>query len=364
MFAPQFGQMQDAPGDHHVDREARFDAIGAAQLPGLDLTAAFERAVIDLDAPTRGIPGDLLGRLLEALDCTGGQQHPFERLDALWRFDLACPYRPYRDGFQFALDLRGFERDARIRNRHLGHTCRTLVSPRHLKLLITGDGLARQVLPELALLFGEHAVLLGANQQFRRVWQRARQVEELEDVGFAVADTHHHGVRAARLEPSSRLHALEPLIAFLRLDRHPLALVLLAELLGIARPALHVNEPQGHSLGREGQGVVHHEPEPSVGTRADGAQVLDRGLRVVIEARGVLHRKHHRVGGYARTARLVMRLQDGIHGGARVIEETVGGPPWHASRRLAESERAVWRRSRAPGSTSARSGAHRRVRPH
>src|SRR5207253_8945990 len=55
-FSSQFGQMENPPGHDHIDRQAGFDPIGAAQLASLNLAAALERAVEDFDAPSPRVP--------------------------------------------------------------------------------------------------------------------------------------------------------------------------------------------------------------------------------------------------------------------------------------------------------------------
>ena len=78
--ASEPGEMLDAPGDDHVDGEAGFEAVGGAELSFLDLAAALEGAVEDLDVPSAGIPSQAFEGLVEGLDGAVGEQHPFERL--------------------------------------------------------------------------------------------------------------------------------------------------------------------------------------------------------------------------------------------------------------------------------------------
>src|SRR5438445_3858845 len=93
-FAAELGQVVDAPGHHHVDGQARFNAVGVAQLALFDPTAALEGAMIDLNAPPFGVPVQPFGGFREAGDRVRGQQHPAQRVDALGGSDLLRQDRP------------------------------------------------------------------------------------------------------------------------------------------------------------------------------------------------------------------------------------------------------------------------------
>ena len=84
-FTAQLGQMQNPPGNHHIYGQTGFDAIGMPELPLFDLAAAFQGAVVDLDAPAQRIPLQSFQRLFKGGDLGGGQQHPFQGLDLLGR---------------------------------------------------------------------------------------------------------------------------------------------------------------------------------------------------------------------------------------------------------------------------------------
>src|SRR2546430_13666259 len=71
-FAAKHGQMKDTPSDNHIDAETGSQTIGGAQLTILYPAAAFERAMIDLDAPTFGVPLHPLLGVLEGGDLDGG----------------------------------------------------------------------------------------------------------------------------------------------------------------------------------------------------------------------------------------------------------------------------------------------------
>jgi len=55
-FSSELGQMKYPPRHHQIDRQTGFNAIGAAQLPSLNLAAALEGAMEYFDAPAPRIP--------------------------------------------------------------------------------------------------------------------------------------------------------------------------------------------------------------------------------------------------------------------------------------------------------------------
>ena len=89
-------------------------------------------------------------------------------------------------------------------------------------------------------------------------WRWAR-LEELVDVGFAVADGDETAVRAV---PGGLLdggQGPQPLGALLVGDRLGLALLLDAELGGVAPPALDVEQAERQAVGAERHGVVQQQ---------------------------------------------------------------------------------------------------------
>ena len=94
----QRGQMVNAPGHDHVDRQAVLQAACRLQLACFDAAAALQDAMIDFDAPAPRIPFQAFiggGRVLH-LD--RGQPHPFQTLDIRWGVDLARQHRPHPHG--------------------------------------------------------------------------------------------------------------------------------------------------------------------------------------------------------------------------------------------------------------------------
>src|SRR5438128_12232032 len=70
-FATQFRHVVDAPSDDHIDRQTGFNRVGIAQLSFFDLATTLQGLVINLNTPTLGIPGELLGRFIEGRDPAG-----------------------------------------------------------------------------------------------------------------------------------------------------------------------------------------------------------------------------------------------------------------------------------------------------
>ena len=72
-FTAEFGHVMDAPSYNHIDSETSFDGIGISELTFFDLAATLEGLVIDLDAPTFGIPSEFLSRVVERGDAARPQ---------------------------------------------------------------------------------------------------------------------------------------------------------------------------------------------------------------------------------------------------------------------------------------------------
>ncbi len=63
-LSAELGEMENAPCDDQIDRDAHLKTMRRGELAILNSAAALERAVIDLDLPAQGVPGELLGSLL------------------------------------------------------------------------------------------------------------------------------------------------------------------------------------------------------------------------------------------------------------------------------------------------------------
>src|ERR1700758_5336037 len=55
-FTTQFGQVEDAPSDDHINSQTGFDAARATQLSFFNLAATLESAMVNLNSPSAGIP--------------------------------------------------------------------------------------------------------------------------------------------------------------------------------------------------------------------------------------------------------------------------------------------------------------------
>lgn len=103
------------------------------------------------------------------------------------------------------------------------------------------------------MLIDQRPIVFDAHEQLRTVFGTRGQLEQLVDVGLAIAHAHDLCAAAVRRDPGSGGIALEPLVAFLLLDRRAVAPALLAEVCGIARPALHVEQTERRALRLEGE---------------------------------------------------------------------------------------------------------------
>src|SRR6266403_5059359 len=106
-LASELGQVKDTPSHDHVDSQARLNAIGIPQLALFDLATAFQRAVIDFNAPAFGIPAKLLHGLIKVFNGHRREQHPLKRLYPLGTVDLLSQNRGDIDFFELKLSTRG-----------------------------------------------------------------------------------------------------------------------------------------------------------------------------------------------------------------------------------------------------------------
>src|SRR6059036_525630 len=191
------GQMINTPSDNHIDAEAGGQAMGGAQLTILYPAAAFERAVIDLDAPTLGVPLHALLGVLKGGGLDSGHQHPFNGVvadDVLGLFaHIYCAGWNGLGAFQAFWWLQFELREAYVQGRV---TCLALTAAQDMQ----GK---RSV-----YLSAGHKVPLGdaadftpgrpvhADQQSGTGWIAARLQKQFVDVGFAIPNADQLRVRA------------------------------------------------------------------------------------------------------------------------------------------------------------------------
>src|SRR5881296_3557450 len=94
-FTTQFDQVEDAPSNDHIHSQTSFDAAGAAQLTFFDLAATLQRAMVNFDPPTAGIPGEFFDSLRAVGHLTTGQQHPRNGLDTFRYIDFLSQHGPH-----------------------------------------------------------------------------------------------------------------------------------------------------------------------------------------------------------------------------------------------------------------------------
>src|SRR5712691_6431084 len=131
------GQMINTPSDNHIDAETGCQTIGGAQLTILYPAATFEGAMIDLDAPTLGVPLHALLGVLEGGSLDSSQKHPFNGVvDGV----LGLFPHIYDPGWNRLGALQSFGRlqsDLREADVKSGIPCRALTATRDLQ----GEGL-------------------------------------------------------------------------------------------------------------------------------------------------------------------------------------------------------------------------------
>ena len=91
MFTAKLGKMKNPPRHDQVDGQAAFDAIGAAELTVFDATAALERAMKHLDAPSQRIPIEFFVGPGEVLHLPSNCPHSAEALEETVVLDIFSP---------------------------------------------------------------------------------------------------------------------------------------------------------------------------------------------------------------------------------------------------------------------------------
>src|ERR1035438_7064404 len=109
-----------------------------------------------------------------------------------------------------------------------------------------------------------------------------------------------------------------------------MALGFLAKILRIACPALHVEKSQGGALSTESQCAVQMKTLRTAYPGSNGPGSLGGRMGCVIQTGRVLHGQDDRFLGKARFSRLIVRLQERVHPGVVVVQESI--------RRLGRSE--------------------------
>ncbi len=147
---------------------------------------------------------------------------------------------------------------------------------------LAGRRLAADEVPQGFVLHSPLAGALGPHQQLRSGRIARGQGKQIMNVRLAIAHAHQPGLRAQRLDFGYSGEAVQPLHALLFLDRQLLALLALAVLVGIACPALGVEDAERRPLDAERHGVVQHQANRLVARGVDRAQSFrGRMMRIV-----------------------------------------------------------------------------------
>src|SRR5688572_629038 len=322
-LASELGQMKDTPSHYHVDGQTGFDAIGAAQLALFDLTTAFQRAVIDFNAPAFGIPPKLLHSLIKVLDVQRREQHPLNRLCPLGHIDLLSQNRRDGDLSKFGLALGRLEPDffkAHLKARLSG--C-ALGLAWHTYDLDTRQRLCFDLFPQPSLLLCQLTIMLGPHQQVRSPGSVQCQMKQLIDIGFPVSDTDQRGVGATLLSLSHFAIGAQPFLALFLFNRQLVTKLLFTKLFRISGPTLNIEKSQGRTGKIKRHRVMQQQSHHPFVLGANGTQPNGCRMGAVVEAGAILRHQDDLLLADALKGRLIMRQKKLFHSDLRVTQKPI-----------------------------------------
>ena len=126
----------------------------------------------------------------------------------------------------------------------------------NMDYLIARNGLFEHFIPQIAFLCFTLARLSAADQKLRAAGICNSLLKKLVDVLLPVSNTDQHRIGAKLLDFTYRPVAVEPLDALLLFDGQVFAAMILADILTIPGPALHIEQPKGNPLLAEGHRVM------------------------------------------------------------------------------------------------------------
>src|SRR5262245_14917217 len=176
--------MKDTPCHHHVDSQARLNAIGTAQLSLFDLATAFHGTVKDFYPPAFGIPPNLLHSLIKVFDRHRCKKHPLKWLYALGTIDLLSQTRSDVKFIKLKFSMRGSQLHSPTAYFQARLSGPTLTLTRHAEDFRSRHRLLGHVLPQSTLAIGQEPIMLSAYQQLRATRVVQGQVEKLLTVVF------------------------------------------------------------------------------------------------------------------------------------------------------------------------------------
>ena len=316
----EHARIQNAPGNHRIEAEQTLQSIEGLQLSRLDLAAAFEYSVPNLDAPAPGVPLQPLASLLGRFDGYGTEQHPFDCLDSGRRTHFAGPQCPQGNGLPCCASMAGgLQGNRTCPKTQFGHPCGLAGAPRQLQALLGQQRRLGQGRPDMALRAINSPIPGRAHQQIHA--QSLCLGKELVHVAFAIG--HAHQARSGQLlaQPRQRLHAVEPLETFLVLDGSQAPACLDTALLRISGPDPQTQHSQGQALGGEGQRPVTQQ-SPSIPI-VHWPQAFGGAVPAIVDEGGVLHRQDYRLAAHALNAGSDMRSENSPRADILVIKEPI-----------------------------------------
>src|SRR5512141_1171037 len=141
--------MINSPSYHHINGQTGFKAFSGLQIPVLDPASTLKSAMIDLDSPTSGIPGEALTGFIEALNFNGGKEHPFQggcnRLRIIHFTGMNHPDIYSR----VSLGFRGLESNGNIAHFKPGFSLQLASFSRNTDYLEAGNWLSAHQIPQI-----------------------------------------------------------------------------------------------------------------------------------------------------------------------------------------------------------------------
>ncbi len=188
-------QEQDAPRNDEVDRKAVLEPWLRGQLAFLNATAALHGLVKYFDAPTFGVPVQLLERVFGGRHLESRQQHPFQ--GGTIRGVDRCSRTAHRSiGSSFSAWRT--EPHRRETNPQRGTSSLALVRARDIDDTLGSDRLLTHMRKEATVPVLDEPVMLRSHQELSPFRLSQGEREQLIDVGFAVANAHHLRVGTKR----------------------------------------------------------------------------------------------------------------------------------------------------------------------
>lgn len=206
----------------------------------------------------------------------------------------------------------------------------------HEQFSVTGCRGIQHCLPEIALGMAGAAVPCCTHQPVHTLWPLRR--EQFIDIALAIANANELRVRTARLQRRQVRKPLEPLDAFLLVDRPGFALRGTASGSFGASPRFHAQHSERQPLRTNRQQTMHHEA--TLIATGTGPQAFCGMQMRQVEFGSVLYGQHHRNLLHAVQRLRNMRRQHAVSVHQIVVKESIGRLQFSGRQRL--RQRRMW----------------------